>query len=63
MNKKDKEKFKKFGEVVKFLEENPLPDSHWIKMNENMRKRIEKNKRINDAIKMSPEKFRQPFDL
>jgi len=63
LNKEDREKFKKFGELVKALEGNVVPDSHWEKEAEILRNRMNENKRINNAITMSPKKFREPFTI
>ena len=63
MNSKDRKKFEEFGNAIKNLKGNFVPDSHWEKESKIIRKRMDSNKRIYSSIRMSENKFRECFTI
>ena len=52
------------GYIVEQLKNSkPLPESYWIEEQKWMDKRNEENKKLNESIKMSYEKYHEPFTI
>ncbi len=54
---------KDFGKLAEELKNNPPSVEYWIEEEKWMAKRDEKNRKFNESIKMSYEKFHQPFTI
>ena len=52
-----------FGALAEELKNTPTPMSYWIKEDKWLAKEDEKNRKFNESIKMSYEKFHQPYTI
>lgn len=52
-----------FDEVVERIERNPTPASYWVEEEKRITELNRENQGIYDSLKMSPEKYREPFTI